>query len=202
MVRMAGRITDWDDGRGFGFVVPNGGGERAFVHIKAFARGSRRPIPGDPVSYVTERDARGRLQAQQIRHVRTSVAKPQRPWRFLRLLAGVLVLLCLAAMAVVGTLPHWLALACLFMSLATWLLYFIDKRAAQAGRRRTPESSLHMGSLLGGWPGALVAQQLFRHKTAKREFQTVFWMTVVLNIAGVSWLLYSGLAARIAVALQ
>ncbi|TCT00157.1 uncharacterized membrane protein YsdA (DUF1294 family) [Pseudofulvimonas gallinarii] len=201
MVRMAGRITDWDDGRGFGFVVPNGGGEKAFLHIKAFERGSRRPISGDPVSYVTGRDERGRLQAEAVRHIRTAALKPDRRVRFPRLLLGVVSLLCIAAMGVFAVLPHWLVLASLFMSLVVWLLYFVDKRAALAGRRRTPESSLHLGSLLGGWPGALIAQRLFHHKTAKREFQTVFWMTVILNIAAVGWLVYSGVAARIAAAL-
>lgn len=64
-MRLAGRISDWNDEKGYGFVVPNGGGDRAFVHVSAFQRGSRRPENGDPVSYLPVRDARGRLQAQQ-----------------------------------------------------------------------------------------------------------------------------------------
>ena len=46
-VRFAGRITDWNDDKGYGFVMPSGGGDRAFVHINDFQRGSRRPVDGD-----------------------------------------------------------------------------------------------------------------------------------------------------------
>ena len=66
-MRYQGRIGDWNDDKGFGFVVPNGGGDRAFVHIKAFARTSRRPLDGDLITYSVTRDARGRLQANTIR---------------------------------------------------------------------------------------------------------------------------------------
>ena len=60
-MRFAGRITDWNDDKGFGFVVPSGGGDRAFVHVNAFQRGSRRPVQGDLISYRPSRDAQGRL---------------------------------------------------------------------------------------------------------------------------------------------
>jgi uncharacterized membrane protein YsdA (DUF1294 family) len=72
-------------------------------------------------------------------------------------------------------------------SLLTLGAYFIDKAAAKAGRWRTPEKSLHMLSLIGGWPGAMVAQQLFRHKSSKASFQVVFWITVVLNSMVLIW---------------
>jgi uncharacterized membrane protein YsdA (DUF1294 family) len=52
-------------------------------------------------------------------------------------------------------------------------LYWMDKRSALADRRRVPENRLHLAGLLGGWPGALLAQQMFRHKTRKASFQIV-----------------------------
>lgn len=70
------------------------------------------------------------------------------------------------------------------MSLLTFVVYAWDKAAAQAQRWRTAESTLHLMALAGGWPGALLAQQWLRHKSAKREFRVVFWATVVLNVAG------------------
>lgn len=70
------------------------------------------------------------------------------------------------------------------MSLLTFIIYAIDKSAAQAKRRRTPESTLHLLALAGGWPGALLAQQWLRHKSAKQPFRAVFWATVVANVAG------------------
>jgi uncharacterized membrane protein YsdA (DUF1294 family) len=66
----------------------------------------------------------------------------------------------------------------------TFIAYAIDKTAAARGSRRTPESTLHMLSFFGGWPGAILAQQLLRHKSSKREFRQVFWGTVTLNVIG------------------
>lgn len=69
----------------------------------------------------------------------------------------------------------------LAVSLVTFLWYAKDKSAARKNARRTPESTLHLLSLIGGWPGALVAQQELRHKTRKQPFRLLFWVTVVLN---------------------
>lgn len=80
----------------------------------------------------------------------------------------------------------WLAVANL---LAFWM-FAADKRAAIAGARRTPEDSLLLVSLIGGSPGALAAQQIFRHKTRKQPFRTKFWMVVVFQtVAGLGWIL-------------
>lgn len=86
------------------------------------------------------------------------------------------------------------ALAYATVSAVTFVAYVADKRAARRGGRRTPETRLHLLSLAGGWPGALLAQQVARHKTAKASFRLVFWWTVVLNIA--AFVALSSLAAR------
>lgn len=74
-------------------------------------------------------------------------------------------------------------------SLLTFIFYAIDKNAARKGAWRIPEAQLHLLALIGGWPGAMVAQQTLRHKSKKPSFRFVFWMTVVLNGAASSWLL-------------
>jgi uncharacterized membrane protein YsdA (DUF1294 family)/cold shock CspA family protein len=74
----------------------------------------------------------------------------------------------------------------LLISLLTFAVYGFDKSAAQAGRWRTAESTLHLLSLAGGWPGAWCAQRLFRHKSRKASFMAGYWATVVLNIAAVA----------------
>jgi uncharacterized membrane protein YsdA (DUF1294 family) len=76
----------------------------------------------------------------------------------------------------------WLIAAWAALNLLTFALYARDKHAARVGLWRTPENTLHLLSLLGGWPAAWVAQRLLRHKTAKRAFQAVYWMTVVGNV--------------------
>jgi uncharacterized membrane protein YsdA (DUF1294 family) len=90
-------------------------------------------------------------------------------------------LAALAALAVVGWLEmHWLALYYV-ASIITYGVYVQDKTAAQNAGRRIPESTLHLMSLLGGWPGALVAQVHLRHKTRKPSFLIGYWFTVIVN---------------------
>ena len=61
-------------------------------------------------------------------------------------------------------------------------LFAVDKRAAIQGGSRIPENTLLLVSLLGGSPGVLAAQQLFRHKTRKQPFLTRFWMVVAFQV--------------------
>ena len=91
----------------------------------------------------------------------------------------------------VGRLPFPVLLAYLGMSCVAYLAYAFDKAAALRGHWRTAEVSLHLLGLLGGWPGALVAQRSFRHKTRKRSFRVEFWITVLLNCAALGWLLHA-----------
>jgi uncharacterized membrane protein YsdA (DUF1294 family) len=68
-----------------------------------------------------------------------------------------------------------------------FVAYGIDKAAAIGGVRRIPEAFLHLLGFAGGWPGALVAQQVFRHKSCKASFQAAFWAVAALNSALALW---------------
>jgi uncharacterized membrane protein YsdA (DUF1294 family)/cold shock CspA family protein len=196
-MRLAGRITDWNDAQGFGFVASNDGGGRIFVHIKAIQRGSRRPAVGDLISYLPSRDARGRLQATEIRHAGQQIETSRSPpTRWPSAVIGVGTLLVVLLLAVFRVVPVMIAGGIAGLSLVSFVVYGLDKNAAGRGAQRIPENHLHLLSLVGGWPGALIAQQVFRHKTIKQPFQTVFWTTVVLNVAGLAWLVGSGTVAR------
>ena len=76
------------------------------------------------------------------------------------------------------------------MSLVTFVAYGFDKRRAQTGGRRVPERTLHFMALLGGWPGALMGQRVFRHKTQKISFQIVFWLCLCLHLVLVGGAVY------------
>lgn len=79
------------------------------------------------------------------------------------------------------------------VSLVSFCQYWNDKNSAQKGRWRTTENTLQVTALLGGWPGALVAQQVFRHKTRKLEFQLPFWLIIVAHqVFWLDWLLFEG----------
>lgn len=77
----------------------------------------------------------------------------------------------------------------LLASALAFAAYGIDKAAAIGGTWRIPEAFLHLLGFVGGWPGALVAQRLFRHKSRKASFQVVFWVVAALNAAVALWLL-------------
>ena len=81
-----------------------------------------------------------------------------------------------------GAIPFPVSVIYFFVSLLTFYMYYRDKVAAQSGEWRTPESTLHILSLIGGWPGAAVAQSYLRHKSQKTSFRFTYWVTVVLNI--------------------
>ena len=68
-------------------------------------------------------------------------------------------------------------------SAACFIAYALDKSAARQGRRRTPERTLLLLGLAGGWPGGLAAQRLLRHKSSKTSFLVKFWLTVIVNLA-------------------
>jgi uncharacterized membrane protein YsdA (DUF1294 family) len=82
-----------------------------------------------------------------------------------------------------GKPPSYTLWTYLLVSLATFAVYAWDKAAAQRGEWRVAEVKLHILSLLGGWPGAIIGQQILRHKSNKPQFRAVFWITVILNIA-------------------
>jgi uncharacterized membrane protein YsdA (DUF1294 family) len=94
-------------------------------------------------------------------------------------------------MAAIHILASLLALAYLGLSVVCFAVYANDKDAARRGRRRTPERTLLALALVGGWPGALLAQRRLRHKTSKATFQRVFWLAVALNVAACAWLVWA-----------
>ncbi|MHC4447402.1 MAG: DUF1294 domain-containing protein [Planctomycetota bacterium] len=82
----------------------------------------------------------------------------------------------------------WILLVYAVASVAAFAAYGLDKRAAVRNRWRIPESSLHLLELLGGFPGALVGQQVFRHKRAKARYMIVFWLIALAHVGGwVAW---------------
>ena len=156
------------------------------------------------VTYTISADEKGRPRAVNATLAGVPVAK-QREAKHdgVGLVTVVAALfLMIVAIVVLSTegplvlLPYYVV-----VSIVTFLAYYIDKAAAQRGRRRTAEQTLHLFSLIGGWPGGLIARHRFRHKTRKQPFRTVFWATVVVNIVGLWWLLTSPAASELRSAL-
>lgn len=188
-MRYQGKITNWKDDQGFGFITPNGGGKQVFVHIKSFSNRQRRPLDNEIVTYELKTDANGRAHAENVAFVgeRMSSATSSERSNILPILtAAFLVFLAVSVFA--GKLPFAVLGLYLATSSIAFGAYALDKSAAKNNRWRTQESTLHLFALIGGWPGALAAQRLFRHKSKKQSFKTVFWVTVAFNCGALSWL--------------
>ena len=71
--------------------------------------------------------------------------------------------------------------ALLALNLLTILAFWQDKMRAVAGERRIPEAELLGLAIFGGSPGALLARQIFRHKTRKQPFSTHLFLIVALQ---------------------
>lgn len=187
-MRFEGLLKTWNDERGFGFLQPTNGGQEVFVHIKSFPSGFGRPALNAKVTFEVEQTADGKKRAKNVLLVRPARAshhansKTSTQWEKSSIFALIsFALLYLTVTLVWGT-PGLLALGYVGMSLTCGLFYAHDKSAAQTNEWRTPEGTLLMVGLLGGWPGAIVAQQMLRHKTSKISFRIAFWLTVLVNV--------------------
>lgn len=109
-------------------------------------------------------------------------SKVRLDWSKIALLIGLLLVPGYALIRLLADNDGWLLLILpLAISVFAFFAYRSDKRYAESGKGRIPEATLHLISLLGGWPGAFLAQQIFRHKTSKLSFQFVFWCVVALH---------------------
>jgi uncharacterized membrane protein YsdA (DUF1294 family)/cold shock CspA family protein len=188
-MRFEGTLTSWNDERGFGRIESTQGGEPIFVHVSSWPRGTGRPKLGQAVSFEVELGPKGkRAKNVQLVQARRSANPPERAmraqWGTATLFAIPALLLLYVVMAAVWKLSLWVAGLYMVLSVATFIAYAVDKSAATRGSWRTPERTLHILAAMGGWPGALLAQQFFRHKSTKQEFRQVFWATVLLNVLG------------------
>lgn len=216
-MKKQGKVVRWDSARAFGFIRSPETPADIFFHIKDF-RGSAAPQEGMPVTFeeihvggkgpramsvqagmslqdspgsrATARAAMPPTQArnpQQRTLNRTAPSRPASP--ALLLMLGWAVLLGWESRA--GRLPAMALPIALLLNLVTFFMYWVDKHAAQTGRWRTSERTLHLLGLLGGWPGAWWAQALLRHKSSKASFLAAYWATVALHCLVLAGFLFS-----------
>ncbi|MDX1351958.1 MAG: DUF1294 domain-containing protein [Thiomicrorhabdus sp.] len=186
---MQGKITFWDNKKGFGFVKllnSDSADEDVFIHIKEL---NWKPEVGQTISFIHTKDIQGRvcgkaamLCGEFLPHEKSTSSYP------FNTIIALLSLGVISLFSIIAISNYWIPIGYLGLSLLTFMVYWADKSAAQDGRWRTPENTLHILALIGGWPGAMIAQQKLRHKTQKQPFLSIFWLTVIANIVGLYWL--------------
>ena len=180
-MKLQGTVISWFDDKGYGFVRPDRGGDDVFLHMTD-VHGRRRPKVGSVIRFDLGTE-QGKARAQRARLTGFALA-PITAACLLFLLAAAATIALKFAWAV--DVP-WPLLIYGAVSFVTFFYYAHDKRRAGAAGRRVPEAMLHGLELAGGWPGALLAQRFFRHKSQKKPYQLVFWFIVVVHLAAWGW---------------
>ena len=198
-LRSEGNLAEWNDERGYGFITPDNGGQKVFLHIKSLLPSARRPVQGEHFFYKLTVDEKGRPRASEA--YQSCLLDERRKLPLIHSIIGWLIHLYLWPLAVIpalivaiktGSAFAALAFAFVLNSLLTILFYREDKYRAQYKCWRIPEINLHAWELLCGWPGALYAQSAFRHKRSKISFMIIFWFCAILNVLALLWLWYYG----------
>ena len=188
-MRTKGKITSWNDDKGYGFITPLAGGKQIFIHVSALSNRNRRPELNEVVTFAVSKDKQGRPCAVNATLAGDKlIKKAPRKSSKTTMLVAVVFLAAIVAATVTGHLSRFLLIGYVILSLVTFVAYAIDKSAAQRGAWRTSEGTLLFLGLAGGWPGALIAQETLRHKSKKDSFRAGFWVTVLMNCAVLAWL--------------
>jgi len=188
-LRLKGKVIKWNSDKAFGFVAPNGGGDNVFIHKTALANRNRTPQLNDVITFSITKDKDGRYCACDATFTGEKLKKKEaKKVSKFSVYLSLLFLTVISITFFLGNLPEKLLYVYFGLSVITFFAYAIDKSKAKRGSWRTQESTLHLFSLLGGWPGAALAQQFLRHKSAKQEFRTAFWLTVIVNLGALTWL--------------
>ena len=207
-----GQLTKWKDERGFGFIEAVERSQEVFLHISELKDSTRRPQVGDTIYYyVVVEDEKIRACNAFIAGARSKPNLPPASSKNRATSIGVsnypfpiLEVLLLSILPLIGSLHFvWITANPIplilypVMSLLTFAVYADDKSRAKRGDWRTPEQTLHLCELAGGWLGGFVAQRRLRHKNIKTSYQVVFWAIVALHLAfWVDWLFLGGTSIK------
>ncbi|MBH8573710.1 cold shock and DUF1294 domain-containing protein [Nostocaceae cyanobacterium CENA369] len=204
----SGKLVKWKDDRGFGFIQPVDGSQEVFLHISELKGAVRRPQENDTIYYYSVADSNGKvracnafIQGARNKSISSSVslssnakssAAPTSNFPVVEVLL-LSILPLFGAVHFTWTTRNPLPLILYpTMSLVTYALYADDKSRAKRKEWRTPEQTLHLCELAGGWLGGFIAQRILHHKSQKKSYQSVFWAIVIIHyIVWLFWLFWA-----------
>ncbi|PLP96292.1 DUF1294 domain-containing protein [Cupriavidus pauculus] len=185
-MKKAGRIKSWHADKGYGFIDIHADLKDVFFHASALRTRVVQPKVGDRVSFELANGKDGRMQALNVSIAGVPESGTGAGANWLPAFVGVVALAAIVLGTLGGYFPRLVGIVSVMASVIAFLAYADDKARANRKVWRIPEAHLHFVALCGGWPGALAAQHLLRHKNRKQAFQAVFWATVVLNIGALA----------------
>ena len=183
ILRKKGILTSWYDDKGYGFITPVGENQEIFIHISEF---QERPLLNDKLSFTLSKDKSSRdcaLNAIQFDKAKlafqTTKSNHITLLSFCIITIFYLILFYLTQNKIIEIyiIPYYLLISTL-----TFYIYAKDKDFSQDGNWRISEKTLHLLSIIGGWSGALIAQDKLKHKSSKKSFKLLFFITICFNI--------------------
>lgn len=156
-MRLKGKLIKWNEDKAFGFIAPNGGGDHVFIHKTALSNRNRTPKINEVITFSISKDKQGRYCADQATFTGEKLKKKQaKNVSKFSIYLSVIFFALITTAYFLGHIPQKLIFAYFGASVITFLAYASDKSKAQRGDWRTPESTLHMFALIGGWRRLLV----------------------------------------------
>jgi uncharacterized membrane protein YsdA (DUF1294 family)/cold shock CspA family protein len=169
-----GKIVVWNSSRGFGWLECKG--ERLFVHLREFKGTEIVPAEGVEFPFLVGTDVHGRLCAKGVSASLVNGQVKFTGW----LLLAALLFWPIAGMTKLPVAIYWPIMQMIILSAVVFRLYAHDKRQAIHHALRVPQTIMQLGELAGGWPGAFVAQRIFRHKSTNKSYQSIFWGIILI----------------------
>ena len=195
-MRSKGKIVSWNNDKAYGFIAPinsktinnRTSGTHVFIHKSAILNKAKNPARGDVITFSLSKDKQGRPCAIDATFSGEKLAKKYPPLsEALPIYLTGIFMFGLLLSYLKFLLPTWIFVLYTSTSVISVVMYIIDKSNAKRGEQRIPEIMLHLIAIIGGWPGAAIAQQTLRHKNRKQSFQVGFWLTVLFNLACFVW---------------
>ena len=183
IIRKKGILTTWNDSKGYGFITPVGETKEIFIHRSEY---QGHPVLNDRLSFTLSKDKNGRDCAiNAIKFYKSKLVPTKKDTTNVGILSILLIAIfyfILLYLSKKGSIQIYIIPYYVAISIFTFFIYSKDKDYAQDGSWRISENTLHLLSILGGWSGALIAQDKLQHKSSKFSFKIVFFLTIALNL--------------------
>lgn len=193
-MRLKGKIVTWNERKAFGFIrllQTKNTNKDIFVHTSDIKNLRRSPQVGDLVTFSLTEDERGRKRAADAVIPAAQHKAKNNTVKEYNILLAILFSLFLISCYLAKKVEAELVLGYLVFSMITFIVYYFDKKSSlKRSTARTSEQTLLLLGLFGGWPGSIIAQQFLRHKSSKKAFRRLFWLTVILNILALTLYLH------------